>query len=429
MFGAAESRVEERKLLFYNGLFLVIGVLILILAGDKTDTIAMIKSVVVSLGAIVAFMLLSFFWQMTGFKADCYILPVISGLTSIGLIFLLRLKPDQAFKQFIFLIVAIVVLAAITTLMRNYEVLSDYTYIYALLGVLALVLPIFFGIEQGGARSWLSFAGLQIQTSEFVKILLVLFLAAFLAENRRLLTTGTHTLFGIPLPGPREWGPLVAMWGVSLIILVFQRDLGTALIYFCTFLALVYAATARIFYVLFGMVVFLLSGFVAYQLFGHVQARINIWLDPWAYYETTGYQLIQSLFAIASGGVFGSGLGAGYPHLIPAVHTDFIFAAICEEMGLLGGFGMILLFIILVYRGLKIAMSCKEEFSALVATGLTALMALQTFIIIAGVIKLMPLTGVTLPYVSYGGSSLLANFIIAGLILNISHKVGLNNEK
>ncbi|MEG6615244.1 FtsW/RodA/SpoVE family cell cycle protein [Peptococcaceae bacterium 1198_IL3148] len=429
MFGTAGLRLEERRLIFYNGLFLLLAAVVLLLGGDKDDMTANIKSVTVLLGAFVAFMLLSYIWQITGFKADCYILPIVFGLTSIGLIFLMRLKPDYAFRQFIWLLVALTVLIIVTTLFRNYHRLSEYTYIYALLGVVALILPIFFGVEQYGARSWLGFAGFQIQTSEFVKILLVLFLAAFLAENRRILTAGTATWLGIPLPGPREWGPLVAMWGVALIILVFQRDLGTALIYFCTFLAMIYAATARIFYVLFGLVAFLLSGFASYQLFDHVQARVNIWLDPWPYFETSGYQLIQSLFAIGSGGVFGSGLGAGSPDLIPAVHTDFIFAAVCEEMGLLGGCGLIILFIIFVYRGLKTAMAAKDEFSALVAAGLTALMGLQAFIIVAGVIKLLPLTGVTLPYVSYGGSSLVANFIILGLILNISHKAGLEHEK
>lgn len=421
-------RHTERKLLLYNAMYLIMGITILYIGGGLHKSSPYV-GLIIGLGSIISFFLISYFWQITGYRADHYLLPLVSILTSTGLIFLMRLEPQYAFRQFVWLLVALITLAVVTTLLRNYYFLLEYTYIYALLGSIALVLPIFFGIEQGGSRSWLNFSLFQVQTSEFVKILLVLFLAGFLAENRRILATGNLVVLGIPLPNPREWGPMIAMWGVGIVLLVFQRDLGTALIYFCTFLAMLYTATARLLYIFFGFIMFLLSGFISYHLFSHVKARVDIWLNPWAYFETTGYQLIQSLFAVGSGGLFGSGLGAGSPGLIPAVHTDFIFAAICEEMGLLGGCGIIVLFIILVYRGLKISLQAKDDFSTLVAVGLTALMTLQFFIIVAGVIKLLPLTGVTLPYISYGGSSLVANFIILGLLLNISHKAGLINEK
>lgn len=425
---AVYPRHTERKLLLYNAFYFMMGITILYLVGGL-KAIPPYSGIIIVAGTILSFFLISYFWQFTAYRADHFILPLVSVLISTGLIFLMRLEPQYAVRQFIWLLVGLLTLILITSLLRNYDFLSEYTYIYALLGAVALILPIFFGIEQGGSRSWLDFKFFQLQTSEFVKILLILFLAAFLAENRKILTTGSLMPLGISLPSPREWGPMVAMWGVGIVLLVFQRDLGTALIYFCTFLAILYTATARLLYIFFGFVMFLLSGFVSYHIFSHVKARVDIWLNPWAYFETSGYQLIQSLFAMGSGGIFGNGLGAGSPGLIPAVHTDFIFVAICEEMGLLGGCGIIVLFIILVYRGFKIALQTKDDFSTLVAVGLTTLMALQFFIIVAGVIKLLPLTGVTLPYISYGGSSLVANFIILGLLLNISHKVGPSNEK
>ena len=252
----------------------------------------------------------------------------------------------------------------------------------------------------------------------------MLFLASFLIENKAALSAGTRSLGWLSLPSPQEWAPLAAMWGISMLLLVFQRDLGTALIYFGTFLAMIYVATSRVFYTLFGMGLFLAGATASYYIFSHVRTRIEIWLNPWQNIDTAGYQIAQSLFAFGSGGMLGAGLGQGFPGFIPAVHTDLIFSAICEEMGLIGGLGVIILFMIFVFRGIKIALNTGDEFAALAAAGFTALLGLQTFIIIAGVTKLLPLTGVTLPYMSYGGSSLVANFILLGLLLNISHEAG-----
>lgn len=422
----AKFRRKERELLLYSTLFQLTGIIILYLSGELQGTATVIWAFVITSGAALGYFLVSHYWQSNGYKADVYLLPIISILTATGLVFLLRLHPLYAVKQFFWLLVALAVLVLITTLLRNYYLMSDYKYIYSLLGIVLLLLPIFFGKEQGGSRSWLDFSLFQVQTSEFVKILLVLFLASYLAENKRMLSMGSNMLLGVPIPGVKEWGPMAAMWVVALILLVFQRDLGTALIYFCTFLCMLYMATARIFYVMFGLIIFLLGALTSYHIFHHVRERVDIWLNPWPYFETSGYQVIQSLFAIGSGGILGSGLGAGRPELIPAVHTDFIFAAVCEEMGLLGGLGLIILFILFVYRGFKTALKSEDDFSVLLAAGLTSLMGLQVFIIISGVIKLLPLTGVTLPYVSYGGSSLVANFILLGLLLNVSHRGGID---
>ncbi|OPY57189.1 MAG: Lipid II flippase FtsW [Pelotomaculum sp. PtaU1.Bin035] len=413
------SRLTERKLLFLAGIYTLAGMLALYLgAAGSPDR----QALPVGLATISAFLFVSMYWHFTGYRGDCFLLPITAFLSSTGLVFLFRLDPAYGERQFIWLLIGLGALVLTTRLFVDFRFLSDYKYIYALAGLIALVLPIFFGHEQGGAKSWLNFGVFQFQPSEFVKILVVLFLASFLAENRAILTAGTRNLGWIALPGPQEWGPLAAMWGVSLLLLVCQKDLGAALIYFGTFLTMVYVATSRIFYVLFGMGLFMTGAAASFYLFAHVRARVETWLNPWPYIDTTGYQVIQSIFAINSGGVLGTGLGLGYPKYIPAVHTDFIFSAICEELGLLGASAVIILFMLFVFRGIKIALKTKDDFTALAASGLTALLGLQAFIIIAGVTKLLPLTGVTLPYMSYGGSSLVANFILLGLLLNISHE-------
>ncbi|MCL6612352.1 MAG: FtsW/RodA/SpoVE family cell cycle protein [Peptococcaceae bacterium] len=419
------TRRDEISLLLLAGLFLAVGAFTVYLwrGGDARAVFT---------GAAVpalAFLLLGIMWQALGFRADQYLLPVVAVFSYASLVFLYRLQPEYAYRQFVWLMAGLFFLFLTTSLFPRYRWLSEYKYVYGLLGVLLLIVPIFFGVEQGGARSWLDFGLFHLQPSEFVKILAVLFLASFMSENKMVLARGTRSVLGLALPGPGEWGPLMGMWGVSLILLAFQRDLGTALIYFGTFLAMVYVATARVLYITFGLGLFTAGGALSCLLFDHVKQRVDIWLlNPYNFIElgdreyNQAYQIIQSLFAIGAGGVTGAGLGAGYPRYIPAVHTDFIFAAITEEMGLAGGLGIVLLYLFFVYRGLKVALEARDDFSKLLASGLTALMGLQAFIIIAGVTKLLPLTGVTLPFISYGGSSLVANFIILGMLLSISHE-------
>ncbi|OPX84207.1 MAG: Lipid II flippase FtsW [Pelotomaculum sp. PtaB.Bin104] len=419
MTPGSTGRQAELKLILWAGLYMMTGMLLLYLgaAGERQP-----QTILVGAATVFAFLLVSLYWRYTGYHGDCFLLPVIALLSSTGLVFLFRLDPAYATRQFVWLLAGLVALVLTTRYLVNFRFLGDYKYIYALAGMVALVLPVFFGNEQGGAKSWLDLGLFQLQPSEFVKILVVLFLASFLTENKAVLTAGTRNLGWLSLPGPQEWGPLAVMWGISLLLLVFQKDLGAALIYFSTFLTMVYVATSRFFYVLFGLGLFMAGAGASFYLFDHVRTRVEIWLNPWPHIETTGYQVIQSLFAINSGGVSGAGFGQGFPEYIPAVHTDFIFSAICEELGLLGGTGVIILFMIFVFRGIRIALNTKDEFAALTASGLTALLGLQAFIIISGVTKLLPLTGVTLPYMSYGGSSLVANFILLGLLLNISHE-------
>jgi len=375
---------------------------------------------------VAGFFVVHWIWRKGGFCADPFLLPVLMVLTATGISFLFRLNVAYGLRQLAWLLAGVGALLLVTTLHKNCHLLAKYKFLFAATGALALVLPIFFGVEVGGARSWLDFKVFYLQPSEFVKLLFVLFFSAYFAEDRTLLVPDSEEMSDRLMSVVRHWGPLLGMWVISLVLLVFQKDLGMALIYFATFLALVYVATGRAFYMALGLILFFLGGIIAYLMFDHVHTRVEIWLNPWQESLVTGasYQVIQSLLAINAGGIIGSGLGAGYPGFIPAVHTDFIFAAICEEMGLLGGTGIILLYMILVFRGFAIALKARDDFSTLLAAGLTILLGLQVFIIIAGVIKLLPLTGITLPFISYGGSSLVANFLLVGLLMNISHHSG-----
>ncbi|MCL2766823.1 MAG: FtsW/RodA/SpoVE family cell cycle protein [Peptococcaceae bacterium] len=413
------SRLVEWRLLLLVGIYALIGALALYYGSGETMDPKVIYACVLSVGA---YFLVSIYWYFVRFQGDCFMLPIIALLTTTGLVFLFRLDPEYGTRQFYWLLIALGILLLTTRLLINFRFLSDYKYIFALLGMIALVLPVFIGNEQGGAKSWLDLGVFYVQPSEFVKVLLVLFLASYLSENRAMLTSGTGNIGRFNLPGLQEWGPLLVMWGISLLLLVFQKDLGAALIYFSTFLTMVYVATSRLIYVFSGLVLFAGGVVVSYQIFDHVKVRMSTWINPWITIDAGGYQITQSLFAINAGGVLGSGLGLGFPNSIPAVHTDLIFSAICEEMGLVGGVCLIVLYMLFMYLGIRVALRTKDEFAALAACGLTALLGLQVFIIIAGVTKFMPLTGITLPFVSYGGSSLVANFVLLGLLLNISHE-------
>jgi len=409
------GRSKERILLAVAFLYTLTGGIILYLRepgmGGKW---AMASALIIFAG----FTLLSVLWQRRKADFDQYITPLISFLAGTGVVFLFRLNPGYGYRQLSWVVIGLVTLYLTTTLLRRYRELADYKYLVALAGILALLLPIFFGIELGGAKSWLDLGLFHFQPSEFVKLLLVFFLGSYLMESRMLLQGGEQRVYD--LPGVQQWGPLLGMWLTALLVLVFQKDLGTALIYFGTFLAMVYVATARWLYIMLGSLMFLSGAAAAYLLVDHVHTRVAIWLNPWATAQDSGYQIIQSLYAINNGGIFGTGLGAGFPGFIPAVHTDFIFAAICEETGLLGGIAIIVLYMLFVYRGFKIALVARDEYAGLMAAGFTSILGLQVFIIIAGVTKLLPMTGITLPFISYGGSSMVANFILAGMLLNIS---------
>ena len=371
----------------------------------------------VPLGLFGCFMLAHLAARFLARGADPVLLPVAFLLTGVGLATITRLDPELAQSQVLWVLAGIVALVATLAVVPSLERLARYKYTIALAGIVLLVLPAVIGVEVNGAKLWLRFAGLSFQPAEVAKILIVLFLGAYLAEKREVLSVATKRTLGVWPPPARPLGPLLLMWAASLVVLVAEKDLGSSLLFFGTFLVMLYAATGRPAYVVTGFGLFAVGATAAYLMFGHVQQRVAIWLDPFADAAGRGYQLVQSLFALADGRVIGLGVGRGLPGRIPFVETDFIFTAIAEELGLLGGAAIIIAFLVFCLRGLSTAARARSDMAAITATGLVAIVGLQSFVIVGGVTRLIPLTGITLPFVSYGGSSLLSNFILLGLLM------------
>lgn len=361
-------------------------------------------------------------------KADPYLLPLAALLSALGIMMIFRIDPDLAAAQTTWLLAGLGLFVAIIVVLRDVRKLDDYIYLLGILGILLLAATIVVGEEVNGARLWIRFGGMSIQPGEFAKVLIIIFLAGYLNSKRELLSTTTWHLAGIPMPALKHLGPLVTMWGLSLALLLLMNDFGTSLLFFGTFLAMTYVATGRLAYPVIGGVLFSGGAILAYVMKVTVHTRVDIWLDPWPEASEAGYQIVQSLFAISDGGLFGTGLGKGYllfqsgESIIPALHTDFIFSAIAEELGLAGATALIVIYLLLCYRGFKIAIASDDGFSKLLAAGLAAGLALQTFVILGGVMKLIPLTGITLPFVSYGGSSIVANYAALALLIIISNR-------
>jgi cell division protein FtsW (lipid II flippase) len=377
--------------------------------------------------AVLAFGYLMAHLLITRFApgADPVLLPCSAVLAGLGYAMIYRLNPDLAGAQFGWLMVGLVLFAATLVLIRDHRTLDSYTYTIGLLGVGFLLLPIAPGIGRtiNGARLWVAIGPLTFQPSEIGKVLIVVFLASYLSARKELLAVATRRIGPIRLPEPRYFGPLLVAWFLSLAILFMEKDLGSSLLFFGIFVVMVWVATARASFLVLGMILFAAGAILGYAAFGHVQARVHIWLHALEpdKVQAQGYgQLAQSEFAMATGGIGGTGLGQGHPGLIPFAATDFIFAAIGEELGLLGVSAVLLLYVVLLGRGFRAALSREDGFSKLLATGLTASIAIQAFIIVGGVTRLIPLTGITLPFVSYGGSSLVANFVILALLIRIS---------
>jgi len=286
------------------------------------------------------------------------------------------------------------------------------------------VLPLVPGIGTtvNGATLWIRVGDLSFQPAEAAKILLTIFFAGYLVAKRDSLAVVRTKFIGIELPRLKDLGPLVIAWLVSLAVLVFERDLGTSLLFFGLFVAMLYIATQRRSWIILGGLLFLVGAVLAYYNFAHVRSRVTVWLDPWAYADTGGYQIVQSIFGLANGGVLGAGLGQGFPNLVPFAKTDFIVAALGEEIGVTGLFALVLLYAILIERGLRTAVAARDSFGQLLAAGLSIVLAIQVFVIIGGVTGLIPLTGLTTPFLSYGGSSLVANWVIVAILLRISDR-------
>jgi len=363
--------------------------------------------------------------------ADALLLAIVTLLTGVGLVLIYRLTSELegvenlALTQAVWILVGSGTLLFVVLFFRDYHKLFAYKYLLALaaLGMIALTFtPL--GFEVNGARLWVAVGPVNVQPSEFARIALVVFFAGYLAEKRDPWAATSRSLMGVQLPPLKYFGPVALVWAVSLGLLVFEKDLGSSLLFFAVPLLMLYAATGRIAYVILGSLLFALGSFATYLMFSHVQVRVQIWLDPWSDPSGSGFQITQSIFNIADGGITGTGLGEGFSQTIPNVQTDFVFSTVASELGLLGATALLLAFLIFVYRGMKIALLAEDDASKLLAFGLTAMFALQTLVIIGGVTKAIPLTGITLPFVSYGGSSVVGNFILTALLLVVSEKAG-----
>jgi cell division protein FtsW (lipid II flippase) len=354
--------------------------------------------------------------------ADPILLPVAALLNGMGYVFIARLDERLAGLQASWTAVGIAGFVLTLVVIRDVRVLERWRYTLGLVGVLLLVMPLLPGIGRtiNGARIWVSIGPVSFQPSEFAKIALAVFFAGYLVERRELLGVATFRLGPFNTPDPRHFGPILAAWAVSLVVVVFERDLGTALLFFLLFVVMIWVATGRVAYLIGGAALLAIGAAFSWASFSHVRQRVDIWLDPWADPQGSGYQVIQGAFALAWGGTSGVGPGLGIAGRIPYEETDFIFAVIGEELGLIGATAVLCAFVLFAGSGLRIARTAADGFGTLLAVGLTTLMAFQAFVIIAGVTRVLPLTGVTLPFVSYGGSSLVANYVLLALLLRVS---------
>ncbi|MBM3673162.1 MAG: FtsW/RodA/SpoVE family cell cycle protein [Actinobacteria bacterium] len=355
-------------------------------------------------------------------NADPSLLPLAAMLNGIGFVTISRLDPDLARTQVGWMAAGMAAFFGTLVVVRRIRTLERYRYTFLLLGLLALLLPLAPGIGKtiNGARLWVGIGPINFQPGEAAKVLLVIFFAAYLVDKRELLSSGSRRLGRLVLPSVKHLGPLLLAWAVSILVMVMQKDLGSSLLFFAVFGAMLYAATERAAYLITALVLFVGGATIAHRLFDHVQDRVTTWLDPWPVAADEGFQVVQSWFAFGTGGFSGTGLGRGNPQLIPNAPTDFVFSAIGEELGLIGAVAVIAAILMFVGSGFRIALEAERPFPKLFAAGLTVIMGVQTFVIIGGVTRVIPLTGVTLPFISYGGSSLVANFVVLGLLLRIS---------
>jgi cell division protein FtsW (lipid II flippase) len=363
--------------------------------------------------------------------ADPYLFPLVATLTAFGLVMVYRIDETLARDQANWFVLGLILFALTIHFLRDYDVLERYRYTIAIGGLLLLLAPRLPGIGQqvNGAYLGVKIGPIAFQPAEFTKLAIVVFLASYLREHREVLIVGARRVLGVTLPPLKHFGPMLVVWGASMFMLVFIRDLGSSLMFFAAFLALLYVATGRFSFVVIGMAMFLLGAWFFASTVPHVHDRIEIWLHPYDDPQGTGYQILQSIFAQADGGLFGKGFGQALivvpgtnDPLLPAAQTDTIYALIVNEAGLFGACGVILVYLLIAARGFKVALLANDGFSKLLATGLTAVFAIQAFVIVGGVTRVIPLTGVTLPFISYGGSSIVANFVLLALLLLISDR-------
>jgi cell division protein FtsW (lipid II flippase) len=365
--------------------------------------------------------------------ADPYLFPLVAVLASFGLVVVYRIDETLARQQAQWFVAGLLLFVATIVFVRDYRKLEQYRYLIAAGSLVLLCLPRLPGIgaQVNGAYLGVRIPGVFIfQPTEFAKIGIVIFLASYLRDTRQLLVAGARRVAGITLPPLKHFGPLLVIWGVAMLLLIVIRDLGSSLMFFGAFLAVLYVATSRVSFVVVGMALFGVGAWYLGTHVPHVTDRVDVWLDPFNAhrYRSTGYQIANSLFAQADGGLLGRGFGEAFlvlpggAALLPAPQTDLIYAVIVNELGLIGAIAVLTTYLLFVQRGFKIALLARDSFSTLLAVGLSAVFALQVFVIVGGVTNVIPLTGVTLPFISYGGSSLLANFVLLALLLLVSDR-------
>ncbi|MFD9615458.1 FtsW/RodA/SpoVE family cell cycle protein, partial [Streptomyces sp. NPDC059083] len=366
------------------------------------------------------------------------LLPCVVLLNGIGLVLIDRLDRAEVVKaknagepipssdsahQLIWTGLGMLLFVLVLVFVPDHTKPARYGYTCGLAGVVALLIPALLPSrfsEVNGGKSWILISGFSIQPGEFAKVLLIIFVAAFLVANRDLFTTAGKRFLGMTFPRLRDLAPLLLVTFIAVLVLVYEKNLGFSLLVFGTVLAMMYIATGRAAWLLIGLAMFSVGAVIAYQLYGHVRVRVEVWRDPFATYYTTGYQISQSLFGLATGGLAGTGLGSGRPSQVPFAKTDFIISAIGEELGLIGLTAILMLFCVFTVRGIRTALAIRDSFGKLLAAGLSFTIAIQVFVVVGGVTKLIPLTGLTTPYMSYGGSSLLANYVLLGLLIKVS---------
>jgi cell division protein FtsW (lipid II flippase) len=410
------ARHQERVLLLIVGLVVLCGIFSVTLPTHHISYQDILPAMLVILGWVGV----SYFLQIRHAAGDPLLLPLSALLSGIGLIMILRLKPELYLMQVIWNFVGMAAFLGTVYYCRRIEELANYKYLCGMIGVALLLLAIVFGVDIGGHKSWVIIGPVRFQPSEFAKLFIVLFLAGYLSEQRQLLVQTAKRYGPVAIPQFRFIAPLLTVWGLTMVMFVLQRDLGSALMFFGIVVLMIYMVNGEFSIIAMGTLLFFVGSAACYKFYSHIRIRVDIWLNPWADPNGKAYQIVQSLFAIGSGRILGSGLTYGFPTMIPEVHTDFIFAAIAEELGFIGAGAVLLLYILLVYRAYRISLHAKSSFSMLAGGGLATILALQIFFIVGGVSKFFPLTGITLPFVSYGGSSILANFIFVGMLFAIS---------
>ena len=433
--GASAQRATELLLLVFAAAIVTVA---LVLTDATQNQTLSVQLLYLGLGYLGLFAVAHLTVRRFAPHADPLILPVVALLNGLGLVMIHRLdlaaavhaaqagNPGPAAaapRQLAWTAFGVLLLAAALWRIRDHRALARYAYTLGLGGLVLLALP---GLlpssisEINGAKLWVRLGPFSIQPGEFAKLMIIVFVAAFLVDKRDLFRTAGRRILRVALPRLRDLAPLLVAWVASLVVLTIERELGASLLIFGVVLALIYTATSRISWVLVGLVFFAAGCVASYYLFAHVQTRVQVWLDPGADALGSGYQISQSLFGLGTGGLGGAGLGAGHPELVPLANADFIASGIGEELGMIGLAAVLLLYLLLIMRGLKAALACRDPFGTLLATGLSVTILLQVFIVVGGVTNLIPETGLTTPFLSYGGSSLLANYILVALLLRVT---------